>query len=191
MKKITVSIGLALALALPAGALAKPNPDQGDKRAARAECKTLRGNSSATREAFRTQFRSFAACVRKTAVEEAQEEQSAHKNAAKECKAERGTTPESRTAFENKYGTGPKKRNALGKCVSQKAKAKEAAADEQDQQDATEFKNAAKACDAERGDTAESRAAFAEKYGTGPKKRNAFGKCVSQKARGEYQLPTQ
>ena len=74
---------------------------------------------------------------------------------------------------------------------SRRPRQKEAAADEQDQQDATAFKNAAKACDAERGDTAESRAAFAEKYGTGPKKRNAFGKCVSEKARGEYQLPTQ
>ena len=89
MKKITVFIGLALALALPAGAIAKPHPDNADKRAAKAECKTLRGNTDATREAFRTQFRSFSACVRKTAVEEAQEEQTAHKNAAKECKAER------------------------------------------------------------------------------------------------------
>ena len=191
MKKITVSIGLVLALALPAGALAKPNPDQGDKRAAKAECKTLRGNSSATREAFRTQFRSFAACVRKTAVEEAQEEQSAHKNASQECRAERGTTQESRDAFAELYGTNGNKRNAFGKCVSKKAKEKEAAADEQDQQDATEFKNAAKECDAERGDTAESRAAFAELYGTNANKRNAFGKCVSKKARENNEEPTQ
>ncbi len=45
MKKITVSIGLALALALPAGAIAKPNPDNADKRAAKAECKSLRGST--------------------------------------------------------------------------------------------------------------------------------------------------
>jgi hypothetical protein len=158
MKKITVSIGLALALVLPAGAIGKPHADNADKRAAKAECKTLRGNTDATHEAFRTQFRSFAACVRKTAVEEAQEEQTAHKNAAKECKAE------------GLHG------RAFGKCVSEKAKAKEHAADEQDAEDAAEFKNAAKECDALRDADA---AAFAEQYGDRP---NAFGKCVSSKA---------
>jgi hypothetical protein len=161
MKTITVSIGLALALLLPTGAIAKPNPDNADKRAAKAECKTLRGNTDATREGFRTQFRSFSACVRKTAVEEAQEEQTAHKNAAKECKA---------------LGLHGR---AFGKCVSEKAKAKEHAADQQDAEEATELKNAAKECDAERTENAE---AFAEKYGTNENNRNAFGKCVSSKA---------
>jgi len=170
MKKITVLTGLALALVLPAGAIAKPHPDNADKRAAKAECKTLRGNTDATREAFRTQFRSFAACVRTTAVDEAQEEQSAHKNAAKECKALRQENP---TGFAEQYGDRP---NAYGKCVSSKAKAKEHAADEQDAEDAAEFKNAAKECDALRDDDA---AAFAEQYGDRP---NAFGKCVSSKA---------
>ena len=176
MKKITVSIFLALAVALPASAMAKPHPDNADKRAAKAECKTLRGNLDATREAFRTQFRSFAACVRKTAVDEAQEEQTAHTNAAKECKAERQADPE---AFANTYGTNGNKRNAFGKCVSKKAKAKEHAADEQDAEEAAEFKNAAKACAAER---ATDSTAFAEKYGTNENNRNAFGKCVSSKA---------
>ena len=176
MKKITVLICLALALALPAGAVAKPTPDNADKRAAKAECKTLRGNTDLTREAFRTQFRSFAACVRKTAVEEAQEEQTARSNAAKDCKTERQADA---TAFAEKYGTNGNKRNAFGKCVSQKAKAKEQAADEQDAEEATEFKNAAKECDAER--TADA-GAFAEKYGTNENNRNAFGKCVSSKA---------
>ncbi|HEX6584587.1 MAG TPA: hypothetical protein VF056_13370 [Thermoleophilaceae bacterium] len=185
MNKITVYIGLALVLALPASALAKPQPDQADKRAAKAECKSLRGNTEATREAFRTQFRGFAACVRQTAAEEAQEEQSAHKNAAKECKALRQSDP---AAFAEAYGD---RRNAYGKCVSSKAKEKEAAADEQDQQDATEFKNAAKECDAERGDTDESRAAFAELYGTNADKSNAFGKCVSKKAKENNEEPTQ
>ena len=170
MKKITVLTGLALALVLPAGAIAKPHPDNADKRAAKAECKTLRGNTDATREAFRTQFRSFAACVRTTAVDEAQEEQSAHKNAAKECKALRQENP---TGFAEQYGDRP---NAYGKCVSSKAKSKEHAADEQDAQEAAEFKNAAKECDALRDDDA---AAFAEQYGDRP---NAFGKCVSSKA---------
>ena len=185
MKKITVSIGLALVLALPAGALAKPNPDQGDRRAAKTECTTLRGGTDATREAFLTLFRNFGACVRRTAVEEAQEEQSAHTNAAKECKAERAADAD---AFRTTYGTGPNGRNAFGKCVSKKAKAKEAAADEQDQQDATEWKNAAKECDAERDADPQ---AFAELYGTNANNRNAFGKCVSKKAREAEEQPTQ
>jgi hypothetical protein len=182
MKTITVA-SLALALVIPAGAVAKAHPDQGDKRAAKAECKTLRGTTDATREAFRTQFRSFSACVRTSAVEEAQQGQSAHTNAAKECKAERTADP---VAFAAKYGTNANKRNAFGKCVSQKARAKEAAADAQDEQEATEFKNAAKECDAER--TADP-AAFAAKYGTNANKRNAFGKCVSSKA-SEDETPT-
>lgn len=177
MKKITVAIGLALVLALPAGAVAKPHPDQADKRAAKAECRTLRGNTDATREAFRTQFRNFAACVRGTAVEEAKQEHAAHTNAAKECKAERLADAE---GFANTYGTGPNKRNAFGKCVSKKATEKEAEADEQDAQEATEFKNAAKECAAERAADAE---AFANTYGTNANKSNAFGKCVSKKAR--------
>jgi hypothetical protein len=186
MKKITLVAGLALILVVPATSIAKPTPDKGDKRAAKTECKTLRGHSSATREAFRTQFRSFAACVKAHAADEAQEEQTAHKNASQECREERGTTDESRAAFNEQYGTNGNTKNAFGKCVSQKAKAKEKAADAEDQQEATEFKNAAKECDSERGDTDESRAAFAEQYGTNANKKNAFGKCVSQKARENH-----
>jgi ABC-type transporter MlaC component len=176
MKKITVASCLAVALVFPAGAIAKPHPDNADKRAAKAECRTLRGSTDVTREAFRTEFRSFAACVRKTAVDEAQEEQTAHTNAAKECKTERQADA---AAFADKYGTNGNKRNAFGKCVSQKAKAKEHAADEQDAEEAADFKNAAKECDAERTANA---TAFADKYGTNENDRNAFGKCVSSKA---------
>ena len=46
-------------------------------------------------------------------------------------------------------------------------------------------KNAAKACKAERGTTAQSIAAFKEKYGTNANKANAFGKCVSGKAKAK------
>ena len=174
MKKITLVAGLALILVVPATSVAKPTPDRGDKRAAKAECKTLRGHVAATREAFRTQFRNFGACVKAHAADEAQEEQSAHKNAAKECKAEglRG--------------------RAYGKCVSERAKAKNKEADAEDQQDATDFKNAAKECDAERGDTDETRLAFAMKYGTANSHyKNAFGKCVSRKAHEnhDYEFP--
>jgi hypothetical protein len=187
MKKITLVAGLALILVLPAVSVAKPTPDRGDKRAAAKECKTLRGQTDATREAFRTEFRTFGACVKAHAADEAKEEQSAHTNAARECREERGTTDETRAAFNEKYGTNANNKNAFGKCVSQTAKAKEKAADAEDQQEATEFKNAAKTCDDERGDTDESRQAFADKYGTNANKKNAFGKCVSQTARANHE----
>jgi len=177
MKKITLVAGLALILVLPTVASAKPTPDKGDKRAAQAECKALRGTTTATHEAFRALQKSFVACVRAKSAEEAQEEQTAHKNAAKECKAERDAD---RTAFNDKYGTNANKRNAFGKCVSQNAKENEAEADAEDKQDAAEQKSAAKECDTERDADA---AAFREQYGTNANKSNAFGKCVSQKAR--------
>jgi hypothetical protein len=44
-------------------------------------------------------------------------------------------------------------------------------------------KNAAKACKAERGTTTDSIANFKKKYGTNANKANAFGKCVSAKAK--------
>jgi hypothetical protein len=180
MKKITLFTGLALVLVLPAVALAKPHADQADKRAAKAECKTLRGKTAATREAFRTEFKNFAACVKAKAADEAQEEQTAHKNAAKECRAEREELGQQ--AFAEQYGTNANKKNAFGKCVSKKAREKEAAADEQDQEAATTFKNAAKECAAERDEMGEE--AFGEQYGTEQSnRRNAFGKCVSKKVR--------
>ena len=163
MKKIALVTGLALALVLPATAGATPSPDAGDKRAAMAECKTLRGQTAATREAFRALQRSFVACVKAKAAEEAQEEETAHKNAAKECKAQ-GLTG-----------------RAFGKCVSEKARAKEHGADEQDKEEATDQKNAARECKAERDSMGEE--AFGLEYGTeGSNRRNAFGKCVSKKA---------
>jgi hypothetical protein len=47
---------------------------------------------------------------------------SAENNAAKACRSERAQDP---TAFKNKYGTNANKSNAFGKCVSDKARAKE------------------------------------------------------------------
>jgi hypothetical protein len=178
MKAITLVSGLLLALLIPATALAKPAADREDKRSAKAECKMLRGKSAATREAFRTEHRSFAACVRAKTSEEAQEEETAHKNAAKECRAERALDP---AAFAETYGTNANRRNAFGKCVSKKARENEAEADQEDAEEATAFKNAAKECAAERESLGAD--AFKEAYGTNANGRNAFGKCVSKKAR--------
>src|SRR3954452_7846098 len=92
-------------------------------------------------------------------------------NAARQCRAERGTTSATREAFAEKYGTNANKKNAFGKCVSQKAR------EEQRERRAARRK-ARKDCRAERKDI--GRAAFAEKYGAKHNKRNAFGKCVSK-----------
>ena len=50
-----------------------------------------------------------------------------------------------------------------------------------DRQDAVAFKNAAKECAAERERLGDDD--FAEEYGRNANDRNAFGKCVSKKAR--------
>jgi hypothetical protein len=176
MKKIVLGMGLVAAIALPAGAVARP--DQSNKRAAKAECKAERGKSKATREAFNAKYHGFSRCVLRNAAEEEAEEETAQKNAAKECKAERAADP---VAFNEKYGTNKNKKNAYGKCVSGKASKKKAEMDAEDAEEAKEFRNAAKECAAER--EALGREAFAAKYGTNPNKRNAFGKCVSGKAK--------
>ena len=93
------------------------------------------------------------------------------RNAAQECKAERDAT--GRQAFAQKYGTNANKKNAFGKCVSQKAREEHAerhAARQSAQQD----------CRTEREQLGED--AFGQKYGTNKNKNNAFGKCVSQSA---------
>jgi hypothetical protein len=55
--------------------------------------------------------------------------------------------------------------------------------DAQDQQEAQDFKNAARECAAEREKGGED--AFDSKYGTNRNARNAFGKCVSSKTKDD------
>jgi hypothetical protein len=178
MKTILIVVGLAAALAVPAAAQAKPT--NADKRAAIAQCKAERGKSHATREAFKAKYHSFSRCVRQNAAEEKAQREASQTNAAKECKAERDADP---AAFQQKYGTNHNGKNAFGKCVSSKAKEHKAEMDAQDQQEAKDFKNAAKECAAEREKVGEE--AFASKYGTNRNGRNAFGKCVSSKSKDD------
>ena len=177
MKKTTVTVGLIAALALPAGAIANPNNE--DQRAAQKQCKAERGKTRATREAFKAKYRGMSRCVRKHAAEERAERAKARANAAKECKAERATLGPQ--AFADKYGENKNKKNAYGKCVSGKASELKAAMDAADAEAVAETKSAAKECAAER---AADEAGFKEEYGTNKNGRNAFGKCVSRKARG-------
>jgi hypothetical protein len=178
---VLLIVGAAVLLAAPTAAGAA-EPSKGDAREGQKECRAERGTTEATREAFAAKYRNFGACVSQKAREAQAERKQARTNASRECREERGDTDASREAFRNKYGTNANKRNAFGKCVSQKAKAQRAEQDAEDEQQAEEAKNAAQECDAERGDTPETRKAFEDKYGTNRNKRNAFGKCVSQKA---------
>jgi hypothetical protein len=100
-------------------------------------------------------------------------------NASQMCRAERGTTDATRAAFRTKYGTNHNGANAYGKCVSAQAKALRPMDSEEEQAEV----DAAQTCNTERGTTADSRAAFADKYGTGRHNRNAFGRCVSATAK--------
>jgi hypothetical protein len=174
---------------VPAAAQAGDTPTGADMQNATAQCRSERGSTAATREAFEAHYgtnqnksNAFGKCVSAKSREEAQERQDAEGSAAKTCRTEQGTTDAARAAFEQKYGTGKNKKNAFGKCVSQAAKAVKTQADEQDANETTDRKSAAKTCDQERGSTSASKEAFAAKYGTGKTKSNAFGKCVSATA---------
>jgi hypothetical protein len=103
--------------------------------------------------------------------------QSPDKNAANACKAERKSMGVA--AFQKKYGTNANLRNAFGKCVS--AKSKDDKDEDDDDNKDEKSSGAAKACKSERASM--GTAAFAKKYGTNHNLKNAFGKCVSGKAK--------
>jgi hypothetical protein len=164
---VMVTVALA-AFALPVGTAAAKT-SKADKREARQECRALRGTDKATREAFKAEWGNFGKCLNAKAKEAKAERKAAKRNAARDCRDER-TADEA--AFKATY------RN-FGKCVSEKAKAKREEQDEDDAAEADDQTNAAHECAAERD---ADRKAFEDTYGTNHNKRNAFGKCVSQKA---------
>jgi hypothetical protein len=128
MKRALLTSMLGGLLLIPAGAIAKPT--QVDRTNAAQECRTERGTSDATREAFRVKYgtnkkksNAFGKCVSTTAKTLEAEEDAAdreaiteRKVAAKTCAAEREEI--GREAFADKYGTNKSKSNAFGKCVS-------------------------------------------------------------------------
>src|SRR5215204_2136858 len=105
------------------------------------------------------------------------------KNAAQECRYERGNAHATQLAFLH-WGTNANHRNAFGKCVS--ATAREEA---QEREDA--HANAAKDCKAEQDMTDQEFMALHETVetfeqfygGTNDSLSNAYGKCVSVKAK--------
>jgi hypothetical protein len=112
-------------------------------------------------------------------------------NAAQQCKAEQAdpnfAASHGGLTFAQFYGTNPNDANAFGKCVSGKVQAAQA-----EQQ--AQVQNAAQKCRAERSDPnfagSHGGKTFEEFYGTNRNKKNAFGKCVSSKAKAKSSQPT-
>ncbi|MCW3064975.1 MAG: hypothetical protein JWN32_2147 [Solirubrobacterales bacterium] len=96
---------------------------------------------------------------------------SARQSAQAQCRAERAAVGSA--IFKLTYGTNRNRSNAFGKCVSRHAKTN-------GKLESSARQSASHQCTAER---AAGQAAFAQKYGTNKKGTNAFGKCVSQKAK--------
>jgi hypothetical protein len=111
-------------------------------------------------------------------------------NAAQQCKAEQAdpnfAASHNGQTFDQFYGTNHNDRNAFGKCVSSKVQAAEV-------QQNQNVQNAAQQCRAERGDpnfaAGHGGKSFTDFYGTNRNKKNAFGKCVSQKAKAQNNTP--
>ena len=164
MKKFLLAAALSAAVIAPAAASAQ-DPDPATSKNAAKYCKELRSVSGGANfvAMFGTKKNAYGKCVSQTAKKDAAEDtvqaKAAKTNAAKECKAE-----------------GLKGRE-YGKCVSTKAKAKKAAADEEDEAQEDDRVNAAKSCKAAKKADAD---AFATEFGS---KKNAFGKCVSKTAK--------
>ena len=173
---------LACALAFPAGAVAEGDePSRADFKNASKYCKALKKHAGSDNfsKMFGGKKNAHGKCVsqtaKKDAAEDAKQEKQAKQNASQQCREERQKDAD---AFRTKYGTNKNGKNAFGKCVSQNAKKNKAEADKQDEAEEKAKLNAAQKCKRARKSDGD---AFAEKYG---KKRNAFGKCVSQTARG-------
>jgi hypothetical protein len=156
MRLTTVLIAAAAALACVPAALAEGPPGAAGKARAQAakECAALKRQLGTA--VFKATYPNAAKCI----AERAQATKEQQAEAAAECKAK------------VRNAKAKQKAKAFAACV-----ARESAADARE--DRQELVDAAKACARER---AAGAAAFAARYGTGPTKANAFGKCVSAAA---------
>ena len=124
----------------------------------------------------------FGNCVSTKAKASSQAEQQSRPNPSRACRGLR--TQMGSQAFTALYGKNATARNAYGKCVSAWARA----------QTHNEL-NAAAACDTEQSDAAFAAThggkTFAQFYGTDAALANAFGQCVSAKAKAAAQARQQ
>jgi hypothetical protein len=173
----TILAGLAVAALMAPAALAAepsantPTPTQ--------SCKALK---TAMGTQFATVYKTLGACV----AQKSQQANLNQQNAAKRCKAELTMTAAEFMAahggktFQQTYGVNVNGKNAYGKCVSALTSAAAK------QQLVAEL-SAAKKCKTMMADQAFAAAhggkTFAEFFGTGKQKSNAYGRCVAQLAR--------
>jgi hypothetical protein len=178
MRKLIIGAALA-ALAVPAVSFAQSSTTTSTTPSAESQCRQQRDaiGKTAFGDLYGTNANKTNASG-KCVLAKAKANRQANSDAVSACRTEQAGGA---TAFKTKYGTGKNGNNAYGKCVSTKAKA----------QSVTEQKatiSAAKSCKAER---APDPAAFKAKYGTNANKANAFGKCVSAKAKAQQDAQPQ
>jgi hypothetical protein len=202
MKKILTVVCTAGMVAAVTGTAVADAPTSTEASNAAKYCKALRA-SSGSPEAFAAAVKvvvgakkvtvknAYGKCVSNQAKNNAKDDKQAHSNAAKDCKTEKAQSDEEFAGahdgktFSQQYGTGKNGKNAYGRCVSQKAHENKAEAAQANKDEV----NAAKQCKAEKAQSDEEFAAahggktFAQQYGTNKNGRNAFGKCVSSKAK--------
>jgi hypothetical protein len=187
-----------------AGTATAVTPTQTDHQNAAKYCKSLR-TSSGSPEAFAaavstvvgakkvTVKNAYGKCVSAQAKNEAKDNAQALSTAKSDCKTEQAqsdadfaATHDGKT-FAQQYGTNKDGKNAYGKCVSQHARAEAKVADQENKNEL----NAAKQCKAEKADATfadtHGGKTFAQQYGTNTNGKNAFGKCVSSKAKAMNQ----
>jgi hypothetical protein len=173
LRKLTLVLALAL-LAITASAVASTTPTPADKAAAVKQCSTERNAMGAA--PFKLLYgtnanksNAFGKCVSKLAQQNAKN----GATAASQCRAERDADA---AAFASKYGTGKKHANAFGRCVSRLERAGQG--DDQ---------NAAQQCKAEQADptflVGHGGKTFADFYGRNADRSDAYGRCVSTKAK--------
>jgi hypothetical protein len=178
MRKLILGAALA-ALAVPAVSFAQASTTTSTTPSAESQCSQQRTaiGKTAFGDLYGTnanKSNAFGKCVSARAKANSQ----AKSDATNACRTEQTADA---TAFKAKYGTGKSGNNAYGKCVSANAKTQSAAT-----QKATI--SAAKSCKAER---TSDPAAFKAKYGTNANKSNAYGKCVSAKAKAQQDAQPQ
>jgi hypothetical protein len=170
LRKIAIVVAAALSVALVGASLAVAGNPTSDEHAKNLAAKQCKAEKKADKGAFKATYGEHAmrTCIQGTK----DETKTKLENSARACKDERAEDPD---AFKETYGTEHSEgRNAFGKCVSSRAKAKV-------KREVKEFDNAATECKDER---AEDPDAFKETYGSeNSKGRNALGTCVSQKVK--------
>lgn len=189
-KTITaLAAGAALAMT-PALALASGNTNSAARSAAQKQCRqerTTLGTSTFDQAngTNKSKSNAFGKCVSRRTAQNTTDQSKAQGAAVKECRSEQSdpnfASSHNGDTFNQFYGTGKTQRDAFGRCVSSHAKAMTESA-EASQVKAEE--NAAKQC---RTEQQANPAAFKTKWGTNADKSNAFGKCVSTKAKAQEQ----